>query len=112
MFTRKRAIKIGIAFVAILPLACQAFGAALAQQLPSAGVSMPGDIWDYARNAGPFGAALMWWMWQRADNERRELQKERDGLLERVLNGMNSCTVAITDTRKLLEDVVRSGIQK
>lgn len=34
------------------------------------------DIWELAKNAGPFGTILMLYLWSRSDKERREAQAQ------------------------------------
>lgn len=42
-------------------------------------------LWTLIQTAGPFGGALMFFMWWLERTDRRMLQQERDALLERVL---------------------------
>lgn len=62
----------------------------------------PAALWELARTAGPFGAVLglvMWWL-ERAD--RIKLQRERDGLLERVLIALHGGTQAIEEATRVI----------
>lgn len=57
------------------------------------------NLWEKIQQAGPFSTAVMIYMWTRSEAERRKLQDERDGLLERVLMAMNNGTQALRDFR-------------
>ena len=57
-------------------------------------VPTPNDVWNTLITSGPLASLLGFMLW-RVDSERRQLQKERDALLERVLTGLNSGTVSI-----------------
>lgn len=61
-----------------------------------------GQLWELARTAGPFGTAIMFYIWMRTDKERRKNQKEKDLLLERVLTSMNKVNEALRDLTLLL----------
>lgn len=57
-----------------------------------------------------FLLAGLWWLNELRKEERAdriELQKERDALLERMINAMNTGTVAITSIKDLLQSGVR-----
>lgn len=70
----------------------------------SSGAEIPNlvqDVWTAIQKAGTASAMIMFYMWVRSETERRKLQDERDGLLERVLTGMNNSTTAIRDLGQL-----------
>lgn len=52
------------------------------------------DVWNTLITSGPLATLLGFILW-RVDSERRQLQKERDALLERVLTGLNNGTHSI-----------------
>lgn len=54
------------------------------------------DVWNTLITSGPLATLLGFILW-RVDSERRQLQKERDGLLERVLLGLASVTQSTKD---------------
>lgn len=62
------------------------------------------DVWNTLITSGPLATLLGFILW-RVDSERRQLQKERDALLERVLTGLNNGTAtgqAIAQTNSSL----------
>lgn len=87
--------------------ATAAFGQTVSPIIGEAGALH--DIWDFAKTAGPFGTVLTFYVWQRADAERRKLQGERDALLERVLNGNSTHLAEIVAIRQLLQSIGRHG---
>lgn len=60
------------------------------------------DLWQLVQQTGPFGAALMFYMWMRTDAERRKLIEERNALHERTLTGLHNATDAVKDLSELL----------
>jgi hypothetical protein len=52
------------------------------------------DVWNALVTSGPLAMLLGFILW-RVDSERRQLQKERDALLERILTGLNNGTDSI-----------------
>lgn len=67
------------------------------------------EIWEAAKLAGPFGTLIMAFVWWRTDSERKHLQKERDGLLERMLLSMTSATDAIKENTQAILLMDRRG---
>lgn len=59
-------------------------------------------IWEAARNAGPFGVMLMFYMWRLSDKERRDGQKKYDALAESTLAAISGVKEAIRDVNMLL----------
>jgi hypothetical protein len=57
-------------------------------------------LWQIAQNATPVTTMLFMVMYWLERQERRELRKERDALLERVL-------AAMSEMRTVLRDIVR-----
>lgn len=104
---RAAAVNVAIASVAMIGLTAVAFAQASAPEFNSG--SAIRDIWEFAKGAGPFGTVLMWYVWQRSDNERRKLQGERDALLERVLTANNAHLNEITGIRQLLQTAMSGG---
>jgi len=103
-----RIFRIVAAVVASSMAGCAILNAA-AQQLGVQAAAEPNfarDMWEFAKGAGPFGTVLMWYVWQRADNERRKLQGERDALLERVLTALNTAATGLTQQSSLLQSVL------
>jgi hypothetical protein len=60
------------------------------------------DIWNTVQQAGPFASMLLLYMWLRSEAERRKLQDERDGLLERVVTALNNSTSSAREFAQLL----------
>ncbi len=56
-----------------------------------------------AQSAGPFATMIMATLWWLERKERLELQRERNGLLERVLVTMSGITQAVKDIRMLFQ---------
>jgi hypothetical protein len=69
-----------------------------AQGVSGVGEFIP-DMWSKISAAGPFATALMIYLWTRSEAERRKLQDERDGLLERVLKVVSDNTESNRDLR-------------
>lgn len=85
-------IIIGIALGAVAGFAI-GHGVAMAQS--AAGQSpLANDVWNTLITSGPLATLLGFILW-RVDSERRQLQKERDALLERVLTGLSNGTTSI-----------------
>ena len=74
---------------------------------PATEAGMLTEAWGLAKNAGLFAVPLLLWLYVRADNERRKLQDERNGLLERVLTTFNSGTEASKDMSRALANYTR-----
>lgn len=68
-----------------------------------------GDLWQLVQQAGPFGAAIMFYLWWQSDRERRKLQADYNALLERTLTGLHTATTAVSDLAKLLTPGGRHG---
>lgn len=58
-------------------------------QVGTSGPPQVTDVWNTLITSGPLASLLGFILW-RVDSERRQLQKERDALLERVLTGLNN----------------------
>ena len=56
----------------------------------------PSDLWQMLITHGPLTAVLAFILW-RVDSERRQLQKERDSIIERVLTALNDARTAMHD---------------
>jgi len=52
------------------------------------------DVWQSLITSGPLAVVLGYILW-RVDSERKQLQQERDALLERVLTGLNSSSTSL-----------------
>ena len=67
------------------------------------------DLWELAKNAGPFGTCLMIIMWFLERQERLKIRALLDALFERTLAGLNSgvtATEKFNDTLEKLGDVI------
>lgn len=60
------------------------------------------DLWTMAKNASPPVASFCVYLWLSERGDRRKLQAERDGLLERTINAINSSANATNNVVQLL----------
>lgn len=60
------------------------------------------DVISGLKTAGPF-VMLLTYLWLSERAERRDLQKERAALLERVLKGLSDSASAVTSSNTLAE---------
>lgn len=67
---------------------------------------LPGDLWEAAKTAGPFGTLLLMVLWWLERGDRVRLQRERDALLERVLTTMHASSASIQDAIRLITTTV------
>jgi hypothetical protein len=59
-------------------------------------------LWQSAQQAGPFAVLIMLALWWFERGERRELQHERNVLLERMLTAMSETKDAIRELRGIV----------
>jgi hypothetical protein len=59
-------------------------------------------LWQSAQQAGPFAALILLVLWWFERDERRELQRERNALLERMLTAMSDTKDAIRELRAIV----------
>lgn len=69
---------------------------AIAQAVTAGNPPIASDIWNTLLTSGPLATLLGFILW-RVDSERRQLQRERDGLIERVLMAIVSVTQSTKD---------------
>lgn len=67
------------------------------------------DLWELARTAGPFGTALMFFMWWRSDAERKEERTGRANDLEIFKKAMTDATDAIKENTRAILFIDRKG---
>lgn len=60
------------------------------------------QLWDAARQAGPFASLMLLVLWWFERQERMELQKGRDALYERVLTAMSETKEALRGLRDIM----------
>lgn len=80
-------------------------GVVLAQGtgVPQTQVDFFSDLWSKVQQAGPFAALVcMFFLW-RSEKRSDQLLAERDGLLERVITGLNNATASVASQTKTLE---------
>jgi hypothetical protein len=70
------------------------------------------DLWNLAKQAGPFSTLIMLFLWWRADTERLRLQAERDALLERTITSILSATHAIQEATNLIKSIVTAVVRE
>lgn len=61
------------------------------------------ELWEAAKQAGPFSTMVILLIWFKTDRERLKLQNERDALLERMLKSNEGLSAAIADVVKVAE---------
>ncbi len=67
------------------------------------------DLWGAIQKAGPFAGMIMFYLWWKTDGERLKLQSERDALLERVLDSMNTASSSIVTITEVFKSNQKKG---
>lgn len=67
-----------------------------------------GELWVKVQQAGPFAALICLFFLLRSERRSDRLQAERDGLLERVITGLNNATSTLDKQTAVIERLLDS----
>lgn len=66
-------------------------------------------LYALAEKAGPFGTGLMFWMWLRADNERKASLKDKEASAKEYLRTMYETKETLRDLNELFKGRSNGG---